>query len=105
MNKAKEITKAKKALEAAEAKLHYLRRTAHFRPLTAEECKKRKLCTTSIEGGKLRCGRKAYVGYRSRDEKKFKRYGIHFACPSCCPLWFPSDVARCDMKTGEIINE
>lgn len=59
----REMAKARKALERITHRLNYLESTLHYKVLTDEQCTRRRLCHTSCDGGKRRCGKKAYAHY------------------------------------------
>ena len=76
--------------------------TKHFREISIDTCQKQKLCTTSTESSKLRCGRKSVKAYRSTNPEKFKKWGIQYVCENCCPYDLPNGFVWCDKRTGEI---
>ena len=71
------LKKARLELRRAEHRVWLLEMTSHFRGLTDEQCQTKKLCMTSADGGRLRCGRPAYAirhGVKGR---------IIYACLDC----------------------
>ncbi|HTF69767.1 MAG TPA: hypothetical protein VK638_44530 [Edaphobacter sp.] len=70
-----QLEKAEERLEAASLKVSHWEAIQDFQVITDEECRGKKLCSVSGEGGKVHCGKPGVVGYTGgMSRKKFQHY-------------------------------
>jgi len=77
---AQRLEAARKEYERALSKWRYLEDIANFKPVTRAYCQQNRLCTKAAEDPPLYCAQPAFTAYRSRDEKQFKKNGMHYLC-------------------------